>query len=175
MTAVEQRDGTHAAYAMGRIATGSALRRWRRPTFHTGAIPQVVFTDPEIATMGVQEHEITDRRARIASLPMSEVDRAVTADATTGFLKLIAGPRRLLGHTGGGRLLGATVVAQRAGELINELALAATTHMFTGRLAQTVHAYPTWSLAIQQTAAQFFGTHGERTAREHHQRSQTSR
>lgn len=156
---------THAAYAMGRVAAGSALRRWPRPTFRTDAIPQVVFTDPEIATLGAQEHEVTDRRARIASLPLSEVDRAVTAEATTGFLKLIAGPRRLLGHTGGGRLLGATVVAQRAGELINELALAATTGMFTGRLAQTVHAYPTWSLAIQQTAAQFVGTHGGRTAR----------
>jgi len=95
---------------------------------------------------------------------MSEVDRAVIADATTGFVKLIAGPRRILGNTGGGRLLGATVVARRAGELINELALARATGMFTGRLAQTAHAYPGWSLAIQQTAAQFFGTHGGRTA-----------
>jgi hypothetical protein len=37
--------------------------------------------------------------------------------------------------------------------------------VFTGRLAQTVHAYPTWSLAIQQAAAQFFGSYGDRAAR----------
>lgn len=156
---------THAAYAMGRVAAGSALHRLRRPTFSTAAIPQVVFTDPEIATIGVSEHEVTDTRARVAYLPMSEVDRAITADATTGFVKLIAGPRRALGNTGGGRLLGATIVARRAGELIGEAALAMTTGMFTGRLAQTVHAYPTWSIAMQQAAAQFFGGHGGRTAR----------
>ena len=56
-------------------------------------------------------------------------------------------------------------MAARAGEMIHELALAMRTHMFTGRLAQTSHAYPTWSLAIQQAAAQFFGTYGGRTAR----------
>jgi hypothetical protein len=61
-------------------------------------------------------------------------------------------------------VLGATIVAARAGEMIHEPALAMRTGMFTGRLAQTVHAYPTWSLAIQQTAAQFFGTYGGRTA-----------
>jgi pyruvate/2-oxoglutarate dehydrogenase complex dihydrolipoamide dehydrogenase (E3) component len=62
-------------------------------------------------------------------------------------------------------VLGATVVAARGGEMIHEPALAMRTGMFTGRLAQTVHAYPTWSLAIQQAAAQFFGRFGGRTAR----------
>ncbi|MGH3070558.1 MAG: hypothetical protein ACRDMI_18515, partial [Streptosporangiaceae bacterium] len=73
--------------------------------------------------------------------------------------------RRLTGSLGGGRLVGATMVASRAGEMINEIALAMRTGMFTGRLAQTAHAYPTWSLAIQQAAAQFFGGYGGRTAR----------
>lgn len=156
---------THAAYTMGRVAVGSALRRFRRPVFRTHAIPQVVFTDPEIATVGLLEHQVDDRRARVAFLPMVEVDRAITANATTGFVKLIAGPRRVLGDTGGGRILGATIVAERAGELIGEPALAMATGMFTGRLAQTVHAYPTWSIAVQQAAAQFFGSYGGRTAR----------
>jgi len=65
----------------------------------------------------------------------------------------------------GVRVPGATVVAARAGEMIHEPALAIRTGMFTGRLAQTVHAYPTWSLAIQQAAAQLFGQFGGRTAR----------
>jgi hypothetical protein len=49
--------------------------------------------------------------------------------------------------------------------MIHEPALAMRTGMFTGRLAQAVHAYPTWSLAIQQAAGQFFGEFGGRTAR----------
>jgi Pyridine nucleotide-disulphide oxidoreductase, dimerisation domain len=104
-------------------------------------------------------------RARVASLPMRAVDRAVTAGQTEGFVKLIAGPRPGTGHLGGGRMLGAAIVASRAGEMINEVALAMRAGMFTGRLAQTTHAYPTWSLAIQQAAAQFFGGYGGRAAR----------
>jgi pyruvate/2-oxoglutarate dehydrogenase complex dihydrolipoamide dehydrogenase (E3) component len=126
----------------------------------------VVFTDPEVAQVGLTEEQAASvRGARVAYLPMREVDRAVTAGRTEGFVKLIAGPRRLTGGLGGGRLLGATVVASRAGEMIDELALAMRAGMFTGRLAQTAHAYPTWSLAIQQAAAQFFGGYGGRTAR----------
>jgi pyruvate/2-oxoglutarate dehydrogenase complex dihydrolipoamide dehydrogenase (E3) component len=53
-------------------------------------------------------------------------------------------------------VLGATVVGPSAGELINEVALAIRTRCFAGRLAQTVHAYPTWSVAIQLAAAQLF-------------------
>ncbi len=62
-------------------------------------------------------------------------------------------------------MLGATIVAARAGEMIHEPALVMRTGMFTGRLAQVTHAYPTWSLAIQQAAGQFFGESGGRTAR----------
>ncbi|MDS1271857.1 hypothetical protein RIF23_16305 [Lipingzhangella sp. LS1_29] len=58
------------------------------------------------------------------------------------------------GTSAGGRVLGGTIVGPRAGELIHELALAMRTGMFAGRLAQTVHAYPTWSMAVQQAAAQ---------------------
>jgi len=52
-----------------------------------------------------------------------------------------------------------------AGELIHEVAVAMRTGMFTGRLAQTVHAYPTWSVAVRQAAGQFFLTTGGRDAR----------
>jgi pyruvate/2-oxoglutarate dehydrogenase complex dihydrolipoamide dehydrogenase (E3) component len=159
---------THAAYAMGRLATRNALRSRLRParSFRTGVIPWAVFTIPEVAQVGVTEHEAATRKdARVAYLPMREVDRAVTAGRTDGFIKIIAGPRPSLGYAGGGRVLGATIVAGRAGEMINEVTLAIRTGMFTGRLAQASHAYPTWSLAIQQAAAQFFGSYGDRTAR----------
>jgi pyruvate/2-oxoglutarate dehydrogenase complex dihydrolipoamide dehydrogenase (E3) component len=160
---------THAAFVMGRLAARNALRRrWvPRGSFATAAIPWVVFTDPEVAQVGQTEAEAATAHpgARVAWLPMSEADRAVTAGRTEGFVKIIAGRRRLLGSLGGGRVLGATIVAARAGEMIHEPALAMRAGMFTGRLAQATHAYPTWSLAIQQTAAQFFGRYGGRIAR----------
>lgn len=153
---------THAAYAMGRVAALNALGH--RAGFTGEAIPRVTFTDPEVAHVGLAADQARERGARIAYLPVSELDRAITADRTDGFIKLIAAPRRLLGHRGGGRVIGATIVAARAGEMIHEPTLAIRTRMFTGRLAQTTHAYPTWSTGIQQAAAQFFGTHAGRTA-----------
>lgn len=95
---------------------------------------------------------------------MADVDRAVAAGATDGFVKLAATPRRVLGHTAGGRLLGATVVAAQGGEMIAEAALAVRTKMFTARLARTVHAYPTWSTGLWKAAAQFFVEVGGRRA-----------
>ena len=147
---------THAADEMGRLAVANALSRRGRRRFDPAAIPWVTFTSPEVARVGMTEAEAAAHGGRVAFLPMSAVDRAVTAGRTRGFVKLLAGPRRPLGNAGGGRILGATIVAERGGELVHEAALAMRTGMFTGRLAQAVHAYPTWSMAIRQAAAQFF-------------------
>lgn len=147
---------THAADEMGRIAVANALSRRSRRRFDTASIPWVTFTSPEVGRVGMTEVEAAQHGGRVAFLPMTEVDRAIAAGRTRGFVKLIAGPRRGLGHAGGGRILGATVVAERGGELVHEAALAMGADMFAGRLAQVVHAYPTWSTAIRQAAAQFF-------------------
>lgn len=156
---------THAADEMGRIAVGNALGRGPKRRFHPEWIPAVAFTDPEIARVGLTEAEAVHRGGVVAYVPMTEVDRAIAAGQTAGFVKLIAGPRRMLHNTGGGKLLGATIVAPRAGEMIAEAALAVRTGMFAGRLAQTVHAYPTWSTAVRQAAAQLFMEVGGRQAR----------
>lgn len=148
---------THAADEMGRLAVRNAGRRLGRSGFEISAIPWVTFTDPEVAHIGLTEAEADGALgANVAFQPMTAVDRAVVAGRTEGFVKLIAGPRRLLGSVGGGRILGATIVCPRAGEMIHEVALAMRTQMFAGRLAQTVHAYPTWSTAVRQAAGQFF-------------------
>ncbi len=156
---------THAADEMGRIAAANALARRGRRRFDPSAVPSVTYTDPEVAHVGLIEAQAARSGARVAFLPMIEVDRAVVTGQTAGFVKLIAGPRRLLRGAGGGRVLGATIVAPRAGELVHEPALAMRTRMFTGRLAQTVHAYPSWSMAVRQAAAQFFFEIGGRRAR----------
>lgn len=156
---------THAADEMGRLASGNALKKGPRGRFRTSWIPWATFTNPEVARIGMTEAEAASHGGRVAELPMAEMDRAITDGRTEGFVKLIAGPKLLTRNAFGGQMLGATIVAPRAGEMIHEIALAMRTKMFTGRLAQTVHAYPTWSYAIQKASGQFFGDVEGRTAR----------
>lgn len=156
---------THAADEMGRLAIGNALSRRPNRRFRPEWVPWVTFTAPEVARVGMTEAEAAPAGGQVAYLPMTEVDRAIAAQATDGFVKLVAVPRRLIGSAGGGRLVGATIVAGRGGEMIAEAALAVRTGMFVGRLAQTVHAYPTWGTAVRQAAAQYFMDVGGRRAR----------
>ena len=155
---------SHAADEMGRIAVGNALGKGLRGRFRASMVPRVVFTDPEVASVGAIPWHAPPG-SRVAYLPLSEVDRAITDGRTDGFIAIVAGPRRLLRNAGGGRILGATIVAPRAGEMIQEVVLAMRTGAFAGRLAQASHAYPTWSSGVQKAAAQFFGEIDGRQAR----------
>lgn len=155
---------THAADEMGRIAVANAFGRGPKQRFHPEWVPWVTFTDPEVARIGAAEADVAGR-GRVAYVPMTEVDRAIAAGETDGFVKLVTAPRRMLGNADGGRVVGATIVASRGGELIHEATLAVRTGMFAGRLAQTVHAYPTWSTALRQAAGQLCMEVGGRRAR----------
>jgi pyruvate/2-oxoglutarate dehydrogenase complex dihydrolipoamide dehydrogenase (E3) component len=161
---------THVAGRMGWIAASNALSklaRIRSFRLDTRSTPWATFTSPEVAHVGLTEAQaaVEHPDARVAHLPLTHVDRAIAVGATDGFVTLIAAPKRASRHVAGGRLVGATVVAPTGGELIHEAALAMQTNMYVGRLAQTSHAYPTWSMAIQQAALQFFGTSAGLTAR----------
>lgn len=159
---------THAADYMARVAAGNILRRFGSDSYQESWVPRVTFTEPEVASIGMTEDEAAEnaKGALVAELPLNEHDRALAAGATDGYIKLIAGPKPIIGHRiGGGELIGATIVAERAGEMIAELSLLMRLGAFTGRLAQAVHAYPTWSYGIPKTAAQFFTTIEGRTAR----------
>ncbi len=158
---------THAADEMARAAVDNAVTWWRRTRFAEHAVPWVTFTDPEVARIGLSEADAAEqvKGARVVELPMSDVDRARTADRTEGFVKVIVGPKLLTREIGGGKIVGATVVGPRAGEMIAELALAVRTNMLAGRVAQTTHAYPTWSVAVQQCVAQLFDGYGGRHPR----------
>ena len=156
---------THVADETGRMAVANALSRVPLRRFHPEWIPAVTFTSLEVARVGVLESEVGHDRAHVAYLPMSEFDRARTCGDTRGFVKIITEPRPLSRHRLGGTIVGATIVAPRAGEMLAEIVLAMRTGMWPARLAMTTHAYPTWGLAVQQTFAQFFGEYGGRTAR----------
>ncbi|MFT7473390.1 MAG: pyruvate/2-oxoglutarate dehydrogenase complex dihydrolipoamide dehydrogenase (E3) component [Verrucomicrobiales bacterium] len=146
---------THAAYEQARLATFHALKKGMRWKYDASSTPWVTFTSPEVARLGVTEG-MAPAGAMVAHVPLDRVDRALTERRTDGFVKLIAGPKSLTRGLFGGEIIGATIVAERAGEMIHGPAMAARLGMFVGRLAQVTVAYPTWTTAVQQAAGMFF-------------------
>ena len=147
---------THVASHEGAVAGRNAAGK--RAATDERVVPWVTFLDPELAHVGFTEEQARKRYrdVRTVTYPMSGVDRARIAGRPLGFVKLVTAPRRLLGWLGGGKLVGAEIAGVGAGELIQECALAIHTRAFAGRLAQTIHAYPAMSLAVQQAASQLF-------------------
>jgi pyruvate/2-oxoglutarate dehydrogenase complex dihydrolipoamide dehydrogenase (E3) component len=112
-------------------------------------VPWVTFTDPEVAHVGLTEEDAKKSigdQAHSHFRPMKRVDRAVSDGTKAGFVKLVTGRDNVL--------LGATVVASRAGELLGELTLAIQKKLSLKDLAGIIHAYPTYSTAIQQLSAE---------------------
>lgn len=156
---------SHAADEMGRVAAWSALRTARRYKFDPLRIPHVVFTTPEVAAIGVSEAD-APLNASVAEISMSANDRALAAAAPEGFVRLIARPAAVSRHKAGGKVIGATIVGGRAGEMINEIALMMRSNAYGFRLAMTVRAYPSWSTIIQKAATRWFYEYeGERARR----------
>jgi pyruvate/2-oxoglutarate dehydrogenase complex dihydrolipoamide dehydrogenase (E3) component len=129
---------THVAAHHARVATPNALFHTRTTVSET--IPQVTFTDPEIARVGLSESEARQRwgeRAQLARFDYAQLDRAITDGRDYGFTQLIGDPR--------GRLVGATIAAPAAGETIAELTAWIARGAKLDDVSQAVHAYPTFS------------------------------
>ena len=135
---------THAADAMARIAIRNAL-------FLGGSrvsaltIPWCTYTDPEIAHVGLYEHEAQERNIAYSTFTqeMAKVDRAILDGDTAGFI-------RVLVRKGTDKILGATVVARHAGELLSEITLAIVGKTGLGTIGSTIHPYPTQAEAIKK-------------------------
>jgi len=137
--AVGQLIYTHVAGYHGLLAALNALFHARRRADYT-AIPRVVFSDPELAAVGLIEQEAAERLGRpplVFRHDYADSDRAITAAETRGFAKLVADRR--------GRLLGATIAAPAAGESIAELARLVRDGAKVADVLAVVHAYPTFS------------------------------
>ncbi len=167
---------THVGYDQGRIAAGNAFAKSGRPgvlggrrSWDADAIPWVTFTEPEVAHVGLTEaqaYEQYGERARVSYLLDSTSDRARCAGETRGFVKVIAAtPGGLLSAKALQKIIGMTVVGPVAGELITQGVLAMSSGMLAGRIAQSVHAYPTWSLSVRLAVAQLFGEFAGRGSR----------
>ena len=146
---------THSADEQARMAVAHALGLKSKWKYDASTTPWVTFTTPEVARVGVTEKD-APAGARVAHFPLHNVDRAITEGRTDGFVKLIAGPKTITRNAFGGQIVGATIVADRAGEMIHGPTLAARLGMFVGRLAQVTVPYPTWTTAVQQAAGMFF-------------------
>jgi pyruvate/2-oxoglutarate dehydrogenase complex dihydrolipoamide dehydrogenase (E3) component len=109
----------------------------------------VTFTDPEVAQVGLSESDARRRFGEsitVTRWELARVDRAKCDGDEDGFIKLVSNSR--------GVLLGATIVASRAGEVSGELSLAIAHGLTVGDVATAVHAYPTYTTALQQIASQ---------------------
>ena len=148
---------THVAAYQGRLAAGNAIGRQHAASY--GVVPWVIFTEPEIAHVGLTEPEARRKHGdavRAVSLPFTAVDRAVIAGNPRGLIKVITATKPLVGHAGGGSIVGAHIIGPGAGELIHEFVIGMQVNAFSGRLAQAIHAYPAMSVGVQQSVALLF-------------------
>jgi len=134
---------THMAEYQAGIALANIVFRIPRKTDYR-VVPQVVYTDPEVASVGLSENEAVAQglRYEIAQFPLGELDRAITDRATSGFARILL--RR-------GRILGASLVGPHAGELVHELALAMRVKAKAREITELIHAYPTYAQLHRRT------------------------
>jgi pyruvate/2-oxoglutarate dehydrogenase complex dihydrolipoamide dehydrogenase (E3) component len=135
---------THAADAMARVALQNALF-FGRARASSLVIPWCTYTDPEVAHVGLTEAMAKEQnqRVRVFVQSLAHVDRAVLDGESEGFVKVLV-------KAGTDRIVGATIVAAHAGEMIGEVSLAMTHGLGLRRLAGTIHPYPTQAEALRK-------------------------
>jgi pyruvate/2-oxoglutarate dehydrogenase complex dihydrolipoamide dehydrogenase (E3) component len=135
---------THAADFAARIVIQNALFFGRRK-LSALLMPWCTYTDPEIAHVGLYERDAVARGIAVDTYlrPLAEVDRAIADGDEDGLVKVVV-------KKGTGEILGATIVARHAGDMISELTLAMVSKVGLGALANVIHPYPTQAEAIRQ-------------------------
>ena len=137
---------THTAVTSARVVVRNALFGGSE-RMDAMVVPWCTYTDPEIAHVGLHVREANRRGIAVKTftVPMHEVARAVTDGEDVGFVKITV-------VEGSDRILGATIVARHAGEMINEISLAMVAGLGLRGLAKVIHSFPTQADAIRQAA-----------------------
>jgi pyruvate/2-oxoglutarate dehydrogenase complex dihydrolipoamide dehydrogenase (E3) component len=137
---------THVADAAARIVIQNALFLGRKKVSAL-VVPWCTYTDPEIAHVGLYEEEARNQgiAVRTFSEPLARVDRAILDGETEGLVKIHVSERS-------GKILGGTIVARHAGEMISEITTAITAGLKLSQLAEVIHPYPTQAEAIKRCA-----------------------
>lgn len=135
---------THTADALARIVLTNALflGRKKASTLH---VPWCTYTTPEVAHVGLHAEEARTRGLDVDTLtvPLADVDRAVLAGEDEGFLRVHL-------RKGTDRILGATLVASNAGDMISEITLAMVGGLGLGTIANVIHPYPTQAEVVKK-------------------------
>ncbi len=137
---------THTADAAARIVIQNALFLGRK-RLSALTVPWCTYTDPEIAHVGLYEREANERGISVDTfqIPLSGIDRAIADGEEEGFVKIHV-------KKGSDRILGATIMARHAGEMISEITLAMVGKVGLGTIASVIHPYPTQAEAIKRAA-----------------------
>jgi pyruvate/2-oxoglutarate dehydrogenase complex dihydrolipoamide dehydrogenase (E3) component len=137
---------THAADFMARIVIRNALF-FGRSKASALTIPWCTYTEPEIAHVGLYEKQAEEQGIEIDTFTraLGDVDRAILDGRTNGLVRVHV-------HKGKDKIVGATVVASNAGDMISEITLAMANHLGLKHIAGTIHPYPTQAEAIRQIA-----------------------
>ena len=137
---------THTAEATARIVIQNALFMGRKK-LSALTIPWCTYTDPEVAHVGMYEREAKEKGIGVDTFvrTLKDVDRAIADGEEEGFVKVHA-------RKGTDKILGATIVARHAGEMIGEITLAMVGHLGLRVLSNVIHTYPTQAEAIKQVA-----------------------
>jgi pyruvate/2-oxoglutarate dehydrogenase complex dihydrolipoamide dehydrogenase (E3) component len=133
---------THTGYYQSYIAAHNAFStKKKKPNY--SVVPRCVFVSPEVASVGIGEIEAAEKGMKIKKgiVAMSAFGRSNTSNEFDGFVKVITDKN--------GVIIGGSIVASRAGEMIHEIALAIKCEVEASELAEMIHAYPTYSEAIK--------------------------
>jgi pyruvate/2-oxoglutarate dehydrogenase complex dihydrolipoamide dehydrogenase (E3) component len=140
---------THAADFMARMVIQNALFKGRKRLSDL-IIPWSTYTSPEIAHVGITTHQAREQGIAIDTYTQSfnEIDRAILDGDENGFVKV---------HTAKGtdQILGATLVAKHAGDLISEITMAMSQGLGLARIGTVIHPYPTHAEAIRKLGDQY--------------------
>ncbi|MDM7459201.1 MAG: pyridine nucleotide-disulfide oxidoreductase, partial [Paracoccus sp. (in: a-proteobacteria)] len=117
-------------------------------------IPYAIFTDHEIARLGLSDAEASRQgiAVEVTRFDLAELDRAITDGATHGFVKVLTPPGR-------DRILGVTIMGAHAADIMAPFALAMRHGLGLRKILSAVHIYPTWSEAAKSTAGVWRRTH----------------
>jgi pyruvate/2-oxoglutarate dehydrogenase complex dihydrolipoamide dehydrogenase (E3) component len=131
---------THMADAQARVVVRNILMLFQflRRKMDYSVVPWCTYTDPEIAHVGLGEKEANRKSVNydLFLVPLEDVDRAVVESEETGFAKILTAK-------GSDKILGATIVAPHAGDLLHEFVLAMYAKIGLGKIASMIHSYPT--------------------------------
>jgi dihydrolipoamide dehydrogenase len=141
---------THTADAAARIVLRNALFPFGRGKMSALTVPWCTYTDPEIAHVGLYEHDAKAKGIEIDTFShgLEHNDRAIAEGQNEGFVKIHV-------KKGTGKILGATIVAAHAGEMISEISLAMVGKVGLGTIGNTIHPYPTQAEAIKAVGNAF--------------------